>query len=135
MNVLYAAHSGLRYLVVLAGLLALVVFLLGQVQKQPFGRFPRVLGTAYAGLVHLQVTLGLTMAALGRWYPALIGHLAMMLLAAVGLQVALSMNKKRPSPGFLLPLVAVAVSLALIAGGVMAIGRGLFQMVPFAPMG
>jgi hypothetical protein len=134
MNVLYAAHSGIRYLALLACFVALAVFLVGQVRGQVFGRFHRVVGTLYAGLLHLQVTLGLTMVALGRWYPALIGHLAMMLLAAVTMQVALSVNRKRPTPGFVLPLLGVVVSLALIVGGVMAIGRSLFQSVPFAAM-
>jgi hypothetical protein len=132
MNMLYASHSGLRYLVLLAAFFALAVFFVGLVRGQAFGKLHRVAGTAFAGLLHTQVLLGLVMVALGRYYPALIGHLAMMLLAAVGLQVALSVNKKRPSPGLTLPLVATVGALALIVGGVMAIGRGPFTSIPFA---
>jgi hypothetical protein len=132
MNVLYAAHSGLRYLVLLAAFFALAVFFVGMVRGQTFGRLHRVAGTAFAGLLHTQVLLGLVMVALGRYYPALIGHLAMMLLAAVGLQVALSVNRKRPRPGFTLPMLATVGALGLIVGGVMAIGRGPFTSIPFA---
>lgn len=128
MNALFHAHSGLRFLVLLLGFVALGAFFVGQVRGQAFGRFHRIIGTAFAGSLHLQVALGLVMVALGRFYPALIGHLVMMLLAAVLVQVLLIVNRKRPEPGFVLPLLGVVGSLACIAGGVMAIGRGLFTM-------
>lgn len=128
MNALFQAHSGLRFLVLLAGAVALVAMLLAQLRGQPFGKLQRISGTAYAGLLHLQATLGLIMVALGRFYPALIGHLVMMLGAAVLMQVMMSVNKKRPQPGVVLPLIGVVGSLLLIVGGVMAIGRGLFTM-------
>jgi hypothetical protein len=131
MNVLFYAHSGLRYLVLLLAFVALGVFFVGQVQKQAFGKLHRIVGASYAGLLHTQATLGLVMVAMGRFYPQLIGHLAMMLLAAVVMQVLLVVNRKKPQPGFVLPLVGVVVSLLLIAGGVMAIGRGLFTTTAF----
>jgi len=130
MNFLFQAHSGLRFLILLAGAIALVVYLAGQLQGQKFGKVHRIAGTAYAGLLHTQALLGLVMVALGRFYPALIGHLAMMLTAAVVMQVCLSVNKKRAQPGMLLPLVGTVISLLLIVGGVMAIGRGLFTVTP-----
>jgi heme A synthase len=131
MNFLFQAHSGLRYLVLLAGLVALAYFVSGLAMKRPVDKGVRVLGSIFTGLLDLQVVLGLIMVALGRFYPQLIGHLAMMLLAAAVTHVLLVVNRKRPSPGYVLPLVAVLVALALIAGGIMAIGRGVFSHTAF----
>jgi hypothetical protein len=132
MNAIYMAHSGLRYLVLLAGFVSFALLLVGQLQGKAFGPAHRISSSAYAGLLHLQVVLGLVMVGMGRFYPALIGHIAMMLIAAVGLQFALTLNKKRATPELKIPLIAIALSLALIAGGVMAIGRGLFQSIAFS---
>jgi hypothetical protein len=130
MNFLFQAHSGLRYLVLLVGLAALSYFLSGLATKRPIDKGVRILGSAFTGLLDLQVVLGIIMVAMGRYYPQLIGHIVMMLLAAVETHVLLVLNRKRPNPGYLLPLIAVAVALALIAGGVMAIGRGLLTRTP-----
>ena len=130
MNALFHAHSGLRFLVLLLGVVCLVVFGLGLATNKPFGKVHRILGASFAGTLHLQVLLGLTLVAMGRWYPALAGHLAMMLLAAAAAQAAMTVNRKRAVPGMKLPLIGVAVALLLIFGGVMAIGRGLFTMTP-----
>jgi hypothetical protein len=130
MNFLFQAHSGLRYLVLLVGLAALSYFLSGLATKRPVDKGVRILGSAFTGLLDLQVVLGIIMVAMGRYYPQLIGHIVMMVLAAVETHVLLVLNRKRPNPGYLLPLIAVAVALALIAGGVMAIGRGLLTRTP-----
>lgn len=130
MNFLFQAHSGLRYLVLLVGLAALSYFLSGLATKRPVDKGARILGSAFTGLLDLQVVLGIIMVAMGRYYPQLIGHIVMMLLAAVETHVLLVVNRKRPTPGYVLPLIAVAVALALIAGGIMAIGRGLLTRTP-----
>ena len=125
MNVLFMAHSGLRYLVLLTGLIASLYFVLGAVSRQPLNRVGRNFGMAFAGLLDLQVVLGFSMVAMGRYYPALIGHIAMMVSAAVLVHVLLIVNRRKPSPGHLLPLLGAAVALILIAGGILAIGRSL----------
>lgn len=134
MSGLYHAHSGIRYLVLLLAMANIAVLAVGLVQKKPFGKLHRVLGAIFAGTLHLQVLLGVGMVVLGRYYPQLIGHIAMMLVAAVAAQVALSMNRRRQEPGFVLPLVGVIVALVCITGGIMAIGRGLFQALPYVPI-
>lgn len=125
------AHSALRFLVLGLGLVCLVVFTLGQTQGKPFTKGARVLGTVFAGLTHLQATLGLVMVAMGHYYPRLIGHIVMMLAAAVVLQVLLTLNKKAASPGFKLPLIGVGAALLLMVGGTFAIGRHPFQATVF----
>ncbi|HYI00210.1 hypothetical protein [Hyalangium sp.] len=132
MNILFQAHSGLRYLVLLVGVVALAYFVSGLATKRPVDKGVRILGSAFAGLLDLQFLLGILMVAMGRYYPQLIGHIVMMLLAVVLTHVLMVRNRKRPQPGYLLPLIAVAVSLALIAGGIMAIGRGLLTHTPVA---
>ena len=127
MNTLFYAHSGLRYLVLLVGLVALVYFLVGLVAKRPVGKGVRVLGAIFTGLLDLQVLLGLIMVAMGRYYPRLIGHIVLMVLAVGVTHALLAVNRKRPNPGYVLPLIAVAAALLLIAGGVMAIGRRLIN--------
>ncbi len=126
MNILFYAHSGLRYLVLLVGFVALAFFAFGLATKRPAGKDVRILGAAYVGLMDLQTLLGIIMVVMGRYYPALIGHMVLMLIAVALTHVLLVVNRKRPQPGFLLPLIAVVASLVLIAGGIMAIGRGLF---------
>jgi hypothetical protein len=128
MTGLLHAHSGLRFLILLLAGVNLLLLGVGLAKKSPFGRRERALGSAFAGLLHLQVVLGATMVALGRFYPALAGHIVMMLLAAVSAQVAMSKNRRLPTPGLVLPLVGVLLALMFITGGVMAIGRGLFTM-------
>jgi hypothetical protein len=135
MNFIFQAHSGLRYLVLLVGVAAVLYFLSGLATKRPVDKGVRILGSSFVGLLDLQVVFGILMVAMGRYYPQLIGHIAMMVLAAVETHVLMVVNRKRPNPGYLLPLIAVAVALALIAGGVMAIGRGLLTHTPTPPAG
>lgn len=125
------AHSALRFLVLGLGLISLVVFGLGQLQSKPFSKGARIIGSVFAGLTHLQALLGLGVVASGVWYPRLIGHLVMMLAAAVGLQVFLTLNRRKPTPGFLFPLLGTALALLLMVGGTFAIGRHPFQATVF----
>jgi hypothetical protein len=133
MNGLFHAHSGLRYLVLLMAVVAFVAFAAGLAQKAKFGKVHRIIGASYAGLLHTQALLGLIMVAMGRFYPALIGHIALMLMAAVDMQVLMVLNRKREEPGFIMPLAGVVSSLVLIFAGVMAIGRGLLTTTAFTP--
>ena len=125
-RIFFYAHSGLRYLVLLAGVLALAYFAFGFVTKRPFDKGGRILGASFAGLLHTQVLLGILVLVTRFYYPALIGHIVMMVLAAAAAQVTMSVNRRRPQPGFVLPLVGVVLAIVFIIGGIMAIGRGVF---------
>ena len=128
MTALFHAHSGLRFLILLLGAVDVAVFAVAMAQGKPFEKVHRILGAAFAGTLHLQVLLGIGLVASGIFYPKLIGHLVCMLSAAVVAQVMMTMNRRRPTPGFKLPLLGVLIALLLIFAGVMAIGRGLFTM-------
>ena len=128
MTGLFHAHSGLRFLILIVGVAEVVALVAALVQNKPFGKPHRILGAAFAGTLHLQVLLGVGMVALGRWYPALIGHVVLMVLAAVVAQVSMSLNRRRTTPSTTLPLAGVVVALLCIVAGIMAIGRGPFTM-------
>lgn len=130
MTALFHAHSGLRLLILLLGALNIAVLGYGLVLKGTYGKGQRILGSSYTGLLHLQVLIGIGLVAMGRYYPALIGHMVMMSVATVVSQLTQTLNRKKPTPGFALPLAGVIGSLVCIFGGVMAIGRGLFTMSP-----
>lgn len=125
------AHSGLRFLILLLGALNVASLGVALAQKKPYAKLHRILGSAFAGSLHLQVVLGVTMVAMGRYYPALVGHMVMMILAAVIAQVAMSLNRRREAPTLTLPLLGVVAALLCIVGGVMSIGRGLFTVTHF----
>ncbi|MSR22493.1 MAG: hypothetical protein EXR92_02950 [Gemmatimonadetes bacterium] len=126
---LLQAHSALRYVVLLAGALAVACSLFLVVTRRPYDRRVRIASSFFAGLLHLQVLFGFVLIVSGRFYPQLIGHLFMTLAAAVAVQVPISVMRRRP-PEERRPmphLVGAAVALALIWGGVAAIGRGIFE--------
>jgi mono/diheme cytochrome c family protein len=129
MNFLFHAHTGLRFLVLLAAAVALVYYALGVASKRPWTKGARVLGAVFTGLLDLQILVGVVLVlAGGNWYPAMWGHVVMMVVAAAVAHVLLAKNRKRPEPGHQLPFVAVFVALVCIVGGIFAIGRGPFTM-------
>ncbi|NJD10088.1 MAG: hypothetical protein FIB01_06430 [Gemmatimonadetes bacterium] len=124
---LFPAHSGLRYAVLLAGIIALIILRWGGYRKQPFGRADRIAGVVFTALLDLQVLLGIATVLTRPWQPALIGHITLMvaaLLSAHGLGVA-ARRAPTDTRRYNLALLAVLVPLLLIVAGIMAIGRRL----------
>lgn len=124
-NAIFHAHSGLRFLVLLAAVVALIVQALGVFGRQPYGRPSRISMAAFTGLLDLQVLLGIVMVVLGCFYGALMGHLMMMVLAAAAVH-GCSVYARKQADGrraHTVALVGVVLALALIVGGISAIGR------------
>ena len=126
---LFAAHSGLRYVVLLAGLLVVLQALAGLLGRREYSAAMARLAAVFAGLLHLQVLTGIAVLFTRPFHTAVIGHLFLMLAAAAVAQLTGSVVKRRPpearSHG---PhLVGAALALGLVAAGVMAIGRGVLQ--------
>ena len=128
---LFYAHSGVRYLLLLAGALALGYAVFGAVTRRPYDRPMLGLASAFAGLMHLQVLLGVALLFTRRFYPALTGHIVLMVFAAVVAQIVPSVMRRRAPDqrGFVPHAVAVLVALALIVMGTLAIGRGPFESI------
>jgi heme A synthase len=124
-EMLLHAHSGLRFLVLLAAVVALVVQALGVFGRKAYERPSRLSMSAFTGLLDLQVLLGIGMVVLGCFYGALVGHLMMMVLAAAAAHGTSVFARKQADgrKAHTVALVGVVLALALIAAGIGAIGR------------
>ena len=125
MTIVFYAHSGIRYLVLLVAVAALAYLLFGLATRRDFDKLAGALTGAYVGLLDLQVLIGVVLYLLFPSRPALIGHAVMMLAAVTVGHVANIMNKRREQKSYGVAFGGVAVSLLLVVGGIMAIGRAV----------
>ena len=128
MTMLFQAHSGLRYLVLLAGVVALVWFLAGWISRKPYRAPAPAALAAFLGLLDLQALLGIALWIGGRRPPGVVDHLVAMLSAVVVLLHLVAVTvRRRPGPaGFGLPLAGVTAALALLVLGIHLLGRPIF---------
>jgi uncharacterized membrane protein YphA (DoxX/SURF4 family) len=119
MNFLYQAHSGLRYLVLLAALGA-VVSLAYALAMGRMDRSARVLPIAFTALLDLQVLLGIGLVIGGVFPDAAVGHLVMMVLALVATHGSSVMAKRASTERreMIIRLVGIVLAVVLIAGGI-----------------
>lgn len=129
-NMLYMAHSGLRFLVLLAGVIAIVVLLWGWNVRRPYAGPSRTAATVFARVLGLQFLLGLGTVLTRPWYGALIGHMIMMFAAIGAAEGITGYARKQPDArrAHMIALIGVVVALVLIVGGIMAIRNSPFQM-------
>lgn len=122
-NMLFYAHSGLRFLVMLAAAIAIAVLLWGWSARRPFAGQSRAVTAVFTGVLDLQVLLGILLVLTRPFYGALIGHLVMMIAAAFAAHGLTVYARKHEDPrrAHMISLVGVALALALILGGIMAI--------------
>jgi hypothetical protein len=124
MELVFKAHSGFRYVVLLAAALAAGYRIALVSRGLAADRPARVLGAVFVGALDLQVTLGLVLLFLFPYYPALIGHIVSMVLALVvahGLSVMSRRGEGRRQD--VLALAGILGPLLLIVAGILAIGR------------
>lgn len=126
MPMVFYTHSGVRYLVLLAAIAAVVYLLVGTFRGGPFDKLAKILTGAYVGLLDVQVLTGIVLYLLIPSYPRLMGHVVMMLAAVSVGHAANIVNKRRDEPSWGVALVGVALSLILIGGAIIAIGRPIF---------
>lgn len=126
MNILFMAHSGLRWLLVLVGLFALVKFVIGWVRKGEFTKMDRGLSAGFSGLMDLQVTLGFIFFF---WNGSVVGypmsrieHMVTMLIAAILGHLPSFMKKAENK--FAIGLYAVIGALILVFVGVARLPGG-----------
>ncbi len=126
---LFAAHSGLRFLVLLAGLFVVLYALVGHFGKREYSTAMGRLAAVFTGLLHLQVLTGVAVLFTRPFYNSIIGHLFLMLMAAAVAQLTSSVVRRRPQEAktYGPHLVGAVVALGLVAAGILAIGRGVFQ--------
>lgn len=124
-------HSGIRYLALLAGVLCVGYAFYGAFGKRSYDKTMRILAAAFAGSIHLNVLIGMSLLFTGRFYGALMGHIFMMVFAAITAQLVPSIMRRRPEDQrtYLPHAIGAMISLALIAGALMAIQRPLFGSI------
>lgn len=122
---LFHAHSGIRYLVLLAGVVLAVYALALLVRRRPHDKPLRIMAAAYAGSIDLNLLVGIALLFSGRFYPAVGVHLVFMLGAAVVAHLVPGVMKRRPpEQRSVAPyVVGTAVSLALVITGITMLGR------------
>ena len=125
-NFLLNAHSGLRYLILLGGVLTVLYAVYGVVSGRAYDKAVRILATSFAGTIHLQILLGLALLLSGRFPPALTGHIFMMVFAAVSAQIPVSVMRRRPEEAKSYLPHGVGALVALIAAGILAIRPSIF---------
>lgn len=127
MRALFFAHSGLRYLVLLAGIAALVIAARAVLSGKESGRGGRISMAAFVGLLDLQIVVGLIMVGMGAFYTALAGHFITMIVAA-GVAHGSSLYARRDAGprSDRIRLGGVIIALILIVLGILAIGRAVF---------
>jgi heme A synthase len=124
----FTIHSYVRYLVLLAGLGAIVTAIIGWGTAGLPPRAERALSGAFVGLLDLQVVLGVLVLVTGfPFYGALTGHLFMMVLAAAAAHGGSVMARRREPArsGSPMRTIGFALALLLIVGGIMAIQRSI----------
>jgi heme A synthase len=124
---LFMAHSGLRYIVLVVGLGAAIAAAAGLTAsaESKMARSSFTIFRAFVVLVDLQVLLGIGVILTRPFLGIYMGHIVMMLLALAVVHGLAVWGKRRPSkrpePGHI--IVGVAITLGLIAGGILSIGR------------
>lgn len=126
-NILFHAHSGLRYLVLLAGVASFFYSMGGALTARPWDRGGRILLMTFVGLLDVQILIGLILVFAWPFYPALWGHIVLMVLAAAAAHFTSIVNRRRPPEErrHLTAALGVAGSVVLIVGGISALGRSV----------
>jgi heme A synthase len=124
MNALFYAHSWLRYLVLLAALVALIALGYGFATGRSVRR-ARNLGTTFAALLDLQIVLGIALMMGGVYPDAVTGHLMLMIAAAVVMHGAFVVGQQLDNDRHELGarFIGIVLALVLIVLGIMAIGQ------------
>lgn len=130
-NVLFQAHSGWRYIVILVAVLAIVKLLIGWLGNGKWGSLDQRLGSALPIVLDIQLLLGLVLflMAPSAWFSGrnvgVAEHFGTMVLAIIAAHIAWARVKKNDSSaakfqigtiGFAIAGLLVAVGVARITG-------------------
>ncbi len=130
MNILLMAHSGLRWLVLLVALIAIVKFLLGWLARSPFKGMDRGLMAGYSGLLDLQSALGIIFLLwngfTGAGFPRYrLEHGLIMIVAAVVAHLSSRWKNAQDAVRFRNNLFLIVASLGLVLIGIAILPGGL----------
>ncbi len=131
LGILFKAHSALRYLLLAAALSAALYYAYSLATRRSPQRRDGALAAGFTRLIDLQLTLGIGLLALGRFYPALIGHIVTMIAAAAAAHLGVVVYRRRPQAALVPLLIGLGSSLLLMVGGILALGRGVLVTTAF----
>ena len=129
--ILVMAHSGIRYLVVLVGVIAVLYALYGLLARQPWSSAANSVHLAFSWVVRINVLLGLILFVWGQWWNGstaiAITH-PLLMIVAVALTEMLMARRKRATgdrdtwrlflAGTVLPLFFIIVGVVVVVGNV-----------------
>jgi hypothetical protein len=123
----FNAHSGLRYLVLLVGVLTALYGIAGMLRKTPVDKTAVTLVRVFGVTLDIQLLLGIVTLISGQFFGQLIGHIVLMIAAvAVAHLGAVRLKKAAPAQrGYGLVVASALIPLALIIGGILAIQRAI----------
>ena len=123
--IIFHAHSGLRYLALLAGLAVIAYGIRALLGKKGHDDTLYNLAGIYRLIMDVTLFLGVALLFTGRFYPAVGTHMVVMLFATlIAHIVPLVMRKREPEERTVMPyVVATAVSLVLVVVGTVMLGR------------
>lgn len=130
-QILFYAHSGVRWLVIVATLVALVALIVGMAQKRPYAGFAKRFMTIFTRSVEVQWLLGLiVLIAMGvpegagfRW-----GHTIIMTLAVVAAHLDMPFRRQPDQRRYLAGIGVIIVTLVLVIIGVAALPGNRWMM-------
>ena len=130
MNILFMAHSGLRWLILLVAAVAMVKFALGWLQGGEFKGMDRGLASGFSGLMDLQALLGIIFllwnGVSGTGFPLFrIEHGVAMILAAVVGHLPARWKNANSKTRFRNSLFAIIGSILLVIAGLTILPGGL----------
>ena len=129
------AHSGLRYLILLAAVIVIIKSFIGWFGDTSYSKFDKIIAPAYVGLMHLQLLLGFILYLISpfvtfnmsdkvsRYWS--VEHILLMTLAVAAAQAGRSLSKKSNDDQvkfrfqaifFGLSIVLILVALATMPG-------------------
>lgn len=125
-EMLFEAHSGVRYLVLLAAVVALLATGMDLRAAVP-GRTGAMTARLFAGLLDLQVLLGVLVLLVRPFQPRTIGHIVLMVLAAAAAHASAVFARRRAAERAAgIRLAGIALALLLIVAGILAIRDSVF---------
>ncbi|MBT3323272.1 MAG: hypothetical protein HN392_13390 [Anaerolineae bacterium] len=128
-TILLYAHSGFRWLIILAAILALIVFGYGWLKKKTFPKLGRILPAAYSGLLDAQVLLGLIylllLASKTGGFPRFrLEHMVIMILSAFIAHLPARWRKSKKENLYRNTFLAILSSLIIIYVGIAMLPGG-----------
>lgn len=120
----YHTHSGIRYIALLLGVLALGYAVYGVATGRPYDERMRKLAGFFSVTLQINVLVGVALLFTSRgFYPQLGVHVILMIGAAVVAQIVPSVMRRRPMEErtYMPHAVGVVAALALTVFGILAI--------------